>query len=145
LSSGAGRRILAPVTEEESIVFSRFARRALVVGAAMTAIVIGASGQAQAANAYLILSDRDGRQLGTMTHYDAETDTFKVCDTQRDGHAVTGVLYRVGGSGDLLRISDGSDAGCNSASYDIRSGYTYYMDLSWDGNFDIWHRIQITE
>lgn len=125
--------------------FSTFAKRALVVCAAMTALVLGASGQAQAANAYLILSDRDGRQLGTMTHYDAETDTFKVCDTQRDGHAVTGVLYRVGGSGNLLEISDGSDAGCNSKSYNIRAGYTYYMDLSWNGNFDIWQRIQITE
>jgi hypothetical protein len=99
----------------------------------------------QAANAYLLLSDRDGRQLGTMTHFDAETDTFRVCDTQRDGHGVTGLLCRVGGNGNLLEISDGSDAGCNSESYNIRSGYTYYMDLSWDGDFDISQRIRITE
>ncbi len=124
---------------------SHLAKRALVVCAAVTAIVLGASGQAQAANAYLLLSDRDGRQLGTMTHFDAETDTFRVCDTQSDGHAVTGVLHRVGSNDDLLVIRDGSDAGCNTESYNIREGYTYYMDLSWDGNFDIWTRMRIWE
>ncbi len=139
--------ILTPVTERESILLSNFAKRSLAICAALTASFIGSAGQAQAANAYLLLDDRDGRQLGAMTHYDAETDTFKVCDTQREGHSVTGTLWRYGSPKNvlLLKITDGDDAGCNSGKYNIRSGYAYYMQLSYNGNTQIFRNIRIWE
>ncbi|MDA1359092.1 hypothetical protein O1R50_05625 [Glycomyces luteolus] len=125
--------------------FTRFAKRALVVSAAMSAIVLAASGQAHAANAYLLLSDRDGRQLGTMTHYDAETDRFTVCDTQSEGRNVTGKLYAEGGDTPLLTITDGSDAGCDSKTYDLRAGRTYEMLIYLGGEWEFWRTMKITE
>ncbi|RRS01370.1 hypothetical protein [Glycomyces terrestris] len=125
--------------------FTTFAKRALVVGAAMTAMVLAASGQAQAANAYLILSDRDGRQLGTMTHYDAETDRFTVCDTQSEGRNIIGKLYAEGGDTPLLTITDGSDAGCDSKTYNLRAGRTYEMLVYLSGEWEFWRTMEITE
>ncbi|WBQ05252.1 hypothetical protein [Kribbella sp. CA-293567] len=130
-----------------SLLFSKSTKRALAVCAALTVSFIGSAGPAQAANAYLLLDDRDGRQLGAMTHYDAETDTFKVCDTQREGRSVTGTLWRSGSPKNvlLLTITDDDDAGCNSKRYNIRSGYAYYLQLSYNGSTQIFKNIRIWE
>lgn len=118
--------------------FMKFTSRALVVCVAAATILFGFSAAAaQAANRTVILSDVDGRQLGYMVHLDAEPDRFKVCDTQNDGATVTGRLFY---STTLLKwTTDGSDAGCNYFTRDIRSGYEYRMTLCWDGSAD-WTR-----
>ncbi|MQM27042.1 hypothetical protein [Glycomyces albidus] len=109
----------------------RIAKRAIVVLAAMTALLIFATGQAQAANTFLILNDIDGNQLGTMTHIDVETDQFKVCDTNSDGASVTGRLYN--NTFVILKVTDGGDAGCNTETFNVKVGEFYTMQLCWNG------------
>lgn len=113
------------------------AKRAVIILAAMTALLIAATGQAQAANSYLILSDIDGHQLGTMTHLDVETDRFKVCDTNSDGSPVTGYLYH--DNKRLFKISDGGDSGCNWKTYNVIVDEVYVLYLCW--NVDDFNRI----
>lgn len=112
---------------------SKLVRRAVFVIAAMTALLVVTAGQAQAANTYLILSDVDGRQLGAMTHIDAEPDRFKVCDTQRDGDKVTGFIYEYYPEVLLDWVSDGSDSGCNTMKVNLVDGVKYRMYLCWNG------------
>lgn len=110
---------------------TKFTQRAMVVCAAVAAIIIGFTPNAQAANAGLILSDRDGRQMGAMTHLDPEPDRFKVCDTQRDGATVTG---RVFDGTELIGITtDGDDAGCNYFYASILKDHQTWMSICWEG------------
>jgi len=67
-----------------------------VAGLGLTAAVsagtvIGVSSPALAGDTYLILSDRDGRQVAHMVHVD-DGDIFKIYDDQADGYGPTGYL-----------------------------------------------------
>ncbi len=106
---------------------TRFTKRVMIVCAAVVAIVFGFSATAQAANATLILNDVDGRQLGVMTHIDAEPDRFTVCDSQSDARSVTGTISRNGTT--LATITDGSDAGCNVEVVLLENALQYRLTL----------------
>ncbi|MFB9660293.1 hypothetical protein ACFQS3_11045 [Glycomyces mayteni] len=108
--------------------FTKLMKRAMVVCALTASILVGVTAPAQAANKTIILSDSDGRQLGYMVFYDGSPDKFKVCDTQRDGHSVTGRVMR--GAAILGETSDGNDKGCNTMAF--RTSGTQ-MQLWWNG------------
>jgi hypothetical protein len=108
----------------------------VVAGAATVGLVLGSAGAASAGDATLFLSDVDGHSLGTMTHLDAETDTFRVCDTRSDARGVTGKLYMYQAGWKLKETeADGSDSGCDSFKYDVRPYVAKYkMKLCWSGS-----------
>jgi hypothetical protein len=110
--------------------FSRSTKRALVMCAATMAMILGVSGTAQADDARVILSDIDGRQLGYADHLDGP-DHLRVCDTQRDGYAVTARIRN--GNGVIATVSDGSDTGCNSRSVSLVNGELYVLEIVWKG------------
>ncbi|MET9516103.1 hypothetical protein [Streptomyces sp. NPDC002994] len=106
-----------------------FKRGAVVVAAAAMSIGFTAA-PAFAANQYLTLSGR-----GQMTHID-DGDVFRVCDTNADGHGVTGYLRTINTSNEIrtvLTVDDGGDAGCDSKGYDIMFNQPYDMLLCWNG------------
>lgn len=109
--------------------FTKLMKRAAIVCVLTATAVIGIAGPAQAAGKTIILSDIDGRQLGYMVFYDENPDRFKVCDTQRDGHTVSGRVLR---DGAILgtTTTDGDDRGCNTMVF--RSSGTQ-MRLWWNG------------
>ncbi|GAB3996971.1 hypothetical protein GCM10029992_18560 [Glycomyces albus] len=110
---------------------ARLVKRSAIVFAAMFALVTFTSGQAHASDAYLILTDSDGRQIGYMVHLDSEPDRIKVCDTQRDGYSVTGRILRDGSV--LATTTDGMDSGCNYVTVDLRQNRLYWMEIWWNG------------
>ncbi|WP_199037475.1 hypothetical protein [Glycomyces salinus] len=110
---------------------AKFAKRATIVFAAMAALIIAASGQAQAADAYLYYYDLDHTRLGYMVHLDAEPDKIKVCDTYADGYTVSGSIWE-GRTQIGSTVRDGSDAGCNYGTVPLESGHTYEMVLCWE-------------
>ncbi|REE94742.1 hypothetical protein [Thermomonospora umbrina] len=125
--------------------------RAALVGGAVTTVIMAGAGIAQADDTWLILSDRDGRQIGHMVHLDPDPDRFRICDDQRDGYGVTGTVYRWNGVGQtgywqsLESATDGSDAGCDTISVSITNYLHYRMVLCWDGPGDICTRVNFDE
>jgi hypothetical protein len=111
-------------------VFTKLMKRAIIVCVLMMSIVAAVAMPAQAANKTIILSDVDGRQLGYMVFYDVTPNEFKVCDTQRDGHTVTGQVLASSGAVILGDTTDGDDKGCNTMVFRT-SGEQ--MRLWWNG------------
>jgi hypothetical protein len=120
--------------------FKELTKRAMIVCAAVAVIVFGFSATAQAADAKLLLSDRDGNQLGYMVHLDPEPDRFSVCDTQRDGVLLIGRVFD--GVDQIATITDGDDAGCDTKSVPILAGHDTWMSLCWDGRVCVSMRIR---
>ncbi|WP_141745967.1 hypothetical protein [Streptomyces sp. EN27] len=70
---------------------------------------------------------------GYMKHVD-NGDIFRVCDTRADGKGIYGQLwydsfYATGGYKIVLKLSDGGDAGCDSAVHDIGNKGHYVMTV----------------
>lgn len=132
LSSGVSLTV-GSITGREAALFTKFSRStkgALVMCVASMAMILGVSGTAQAADARVILSDIDGRQLGYADYLDG-TDRLKVCDTQRDGY---GVIARIrNGAGVIAVVVDDSDAGCNSRAVSLINGGVYVLEIAWMG------------
>ncbi|GAB4003817.1 hypothetical protein GCM10029992_47050 [Glycomyces albus] len=122
---------------------ANFVKRAAIVVAAMAALIIATSGQAQAANAYLYIYDLDHTRLGYIVHLDAEPDRIKVCDTYNDGYSVSGAIYE--GRTQLAFTRDGSDAGCNYRTVNLQNGHTYTLVVCWTGSVDDCRSRTITE
>ncbi|MEV3967992.1 hypothetical protein AB0K68_07625 [Streptomyces sp. NPDC050698] len=112
-----------------------------IAGAAIAAVVVGASTPAMAAESGVQDTDKkislpDGR--GTMTYID-DGDMFVVCDTRADGHGVTGQLRKnASGFPTMIEVTDGGDAGCDKKGYNVGNhlGEEYSMWLWWDGGGD---------
>jgi hypothetical protein len=109
--------------------------RVAVAGAA-AATMLAATAAPALADSNIILKFSHGYFL-----YHDSGDVFEICDTNADGHGVTGVLLEandhspVPGYGEVLRIDDGGDAGCDKEGYDVSPSvsYTYQMRLHWNG------------
>ncbi|MFE9335093.1 MULTISPECIES: hypothetical protein [Streptomyces] len=109
-------------------------------------LVIGVTGSAAAGDTYNILSDIDGHQVGYMAHLDPDPDTFKICDTQKDGYGVTGRLYIDQGPWALMgTVDDGGDAGCDYMKREITHPWTYKMVICWNGPGNICHTTTFKE
>ncbi|WP_433545941.1 hypothetical protein ACQPZG_12865 [Streptomyces sp. CA-294286] len=101
-----------------------FARIA-VTGAAVAATL--------AATATPALADSDitlNNNRGYMTYKDS-VDVFEICDMNPDGHGVHGLLTKTG-TGNVMHIDDGGDAGCDKQGYNVDSAQ-YRMSFFWDG------------
>jgi len=104
--------------------------RAAVVGT--TALVTLGIAAAPAAAADRLIST----SWGKMSYTD-DGDKFQVCDTEVDGHGVTGRLQRRSADGlvisTVLEIDDGGDSGCDNGSYDVSVSYDYRMVILSEG------------
>ncbi|MEU6482640.1 hypothetical protein [Streptomyces sp. NPDC046887] len=123
----------------------RVVRAALAVAGAV-ALVAGTSGSAHAADLTLKVK-RGGHTVGTMTHLDADPDTFRVCDTRADGYGVTGKLYMYTAGWQLKETqADGGDAGCDSFDYNVVPYVgKYLMKVCWDGPGNVCVKKEFTE
>ncbi|MFI5801310.1 hypothetical protein [Streptomyces sp. NPDC051561] len=108
--------------------------RIALAGAAIATVLAGTASTAQASevgtlesNKYLYLTE--GR--GTMTFID-DGDMFQVCDTKADGHGVEGQLID-DTERQMLYITDGGDAGCDKAGYNVGNSRQYQMKFWWSG------------
>lgn len=74
---------------------------------------------------------------GQFTFID-DGDVFKICDTNADGHGVTGQLQlRSGVDGSIstvMTINDGGDNDCDKQGFNIGNWHTYRMIYWWNGN-----------
>jgi hypothetical protein len=101
-----------------------------VVGGSV-ALLVGASATPAMADNKSI-----GDEHGVMTFID-DGDVFKVCDTRVDDHGVTGKVikadYWTPAETVVLTVTDGGDAGCGKAGYNIGNLHHYKMVLYWNG------------
>ncbi|MBN0044221.1 hypothetical protein JS756_08885 [Streptomyces actuosus] len=102
------------------------------VAAAATAMMVTAATPAMATSNKTISL---GHGRGYMKFID-DGDVFKICDTKKDGHGVTGTLWVRNLSGLVsvaMRIDDGGDAGCDKKGYNIGNLASYKMEICWNG------------
>ncbi|MEU0576279.1 hypothetical protein ABZ465_03010 [Streptomyces griseoincarnatus] len=98
--------------------------------------MLAATANPASADSDIILKSSRGYFL-----YHDDGDMFRVCDTNADGHGVTGVLMEnndnspVPGYGEVLRVDDGGDSGCDKAGFNVQPSpsYTYQMRFWWNG------------
>jgi hypothetical protein len=121
---------------------TKFMKRAVIVCAVLTAIVLGVSGTAQAANKTLVLNDIEGNQLGFMTFQDVEPERFRVCDTRNDGYGVTGRVVRPEGTATLTVTANSDSPSCGSMIVQMGAG-SHYMQLCWNGPGNICRSVNI--
>ncbi|WP_433545940.1 hypothetical protein ACQPZG_12860 [Streptomyces sp. CA-294286] len=109
--------------------------RMAVTGVAAATLLVATATPAMA-DSDIILKFNHGYFL-----YHDNGDMFEVCDTKADGHGVVGRLMEnndnspVPGFGEILRVDDGGDAGCDKKGHDVQKSpsYTYQMRLHWNG------------
>ncbi|WP_199037924.1 hypothetical protein [Glycomyces salinus] len=114
--------------------FAKLVKRAVIVVAAMAALVIATSGQAQAASTSLHLYDLDHTRLGYMVQQDEGIyDRITVCDTYNDKYIMVGKVYD--GTDVIASVSDGSGGGCSYTITRLYGGsqHDYWMSLCWNG------------
>ncbi|MFB7361282.1 hypothetical protein [Streptomyces hydrogenans] len=102
-------------------------KRMGVVGASAVVLVGATTSPAFAADLTLSIPG------GYMKHVD-DGDIFKVCDNRGDGQGIYGELWydsflTTGGYKLVLKLSDGGDAGCDSAKHDIGNSGHYVMSV----------------
>ncbi|MFI5801309.1 hypothetical protein [Streptomyces sp. NPDC051561] len=118
--------------------------RIAVAGAAVAAIFAGTASAAQAAEVGTMDTNKTiSNGHGKMTYID-NGDMFQVCDTKADGYGMTGQVIRPGGN-PLLTVTDGGDAGCDKAGYDVGQIWSVQMALVWDGGGDWVYSEHFTE
>lgn len=106
-------------------------KRGALVGAAAAVMFGLATSPAMATDVGIHLPS--GR--GSMTFID-DGDKFKVCDTNADGHGVTGYVRELTADGDIVveaTIDDGGDAGCDTHVVDVYGHTPHDMVLCWNG------------
>ncbi|MFF0738961.1 hypothetical protein ACFYVL_01050 [Streptomyces sp. NPDC004111] len=118
---------------------SGISRVGLALGTATT-LVVGFSGVAHADDTRLNLY-HGGHKMGYIEHEDEEPDSFRVCDTYRNGHGVTGSLwiflvYPVNKWHKLDEVSDGGDANCGKFTHDL-SNSLYQLRIEGHGGTGI--------
>ncbi len=110
---------------------TQFARAALVAG--MSALMVAASAAPALADDKTVVLPNTG-----YIKFIDDGDVFVICDTEADGHGVTGsLIFRplLGGTPyTLWREQDGGDAGCDKHPYNIGNDGTYWMKICWNGN-----------
>jgi len=95
--------------------------------------VVGISSPALAGDTYLLLSDRDGRQVAHMVHVD-DGDVFKIYDDQADGYGPTGYLQVwTPTAADFVTVrskhNGAGDGNPVSFQFDVLEGIPYRMRL----------------
>ncbi|MGW1491023.1 hypothetical protein [Streptomyces sp. NPDC002402] len=111
--------------------FSRIA----VAGAAVATVFAGTVSTAQAADTTILDTNKTiSNSHGKMTYID-DGDMFEVCDTNADGHGMTGMVEKLVGSAPktVLTVTDGGDAGCDKGGYNVGQLESIRMALTWDG------------
>lgn len=83
-------------------------------------LTLGLSPAANAAN----LKVSNGN--GYIEHIDSG-DRFNVCDTRANGDGVTGIIMFNGTI--VAAEDDGGDAGCDSFTFDIKTGLVYELKI----------------
>ncbi|WP_406478506.1 hypothetical protein [Streptomyces sp. NBC_01615] len=119
--------------EAEGLLLKAWIFRAATIGAAI-GLVVGVATSAQAADAALSIY-KDGSRVGYIHHFDADPDSFSVCDTKADGYGVTGKLYAFINTDWFLLASedDGGDAGCDGFIWDLGAGTQYMWTIERHG------------
>ncbi|MEV0241847.1 hypothetical protein AB0I06_18220 [Streptomyces sp. NPDC050674] len=111
--------------------FSRIA----VASAALAATLGGVTTPAFAAESQILTTDITVNipNRGKMVFHD-DGDMFEVCDTNADGHGMTGYLKNSDTGRILLLLTDGGDAGCDKDGWNVDNWpSSYQMQLQWDG------------
>lgn len=97
-------------------------------------LVVGFSTSAQAAT----LSSSRGYMEYSSHNGGYPDDHFTICDTNPDGHGVTGyVKHRhmsTGATVTDMKIDDGGDAGCDGDYMELTNSYDYWMEIHWNGS-----------
>ena len=105
----------------------------LIVAGAPALALVGLTATPAAAVENKTLVDSHGQ----FTFID-DGDVFKICDTNADGHGVTGQLQLRsgvhGGISTVMTIDDGGDNDCDKQGFNIGNWHTYRMIYWWNGN-----------
>ncbi|MDQ1018932.1 hypothetical protein [Streptomyces afghaniensis] len=85
--------------------------------------------------------EKGGNKLGSFNHYDAEPDTFSVCDLHPNGAGVTGEIQELILAGSKYiwvtrkKWDDGGDVGCDYVEFNIREKGVYMWELRGSGEY----------
>ncbi|QOV38047.1 hypothetical protein IM697_06505 [Streptomyces ferrugineus] len=96
-------------------------------------LVVGVSTSAQAAT---LTTSRGKMEYGTHNGGFPD-DHFTICDTNADGHGVTGYVKHhhmsTGSTITDMKIDDGGDPGCDGDYMELSNVHNYWMEIWWNG------------